>query len=469
MRSVRPSDLRPAPTRGSVATDRFVNKMFPQRQDSLGLPPVRQRSSSLLNWAVVVFLLVVQQGAFVSLPMVMTDIPLNELRDVQQNPLNTVCIAISLACIAILCLPYRRDIAALARMNKSSVLFLLLVLLSASWSIHSDLTIRRGIGYVLTILVAAYLTVRFTLVDRMKMLSASFAISASGSFIFTAICPGYGIMHEEGGLAGDWRGVFTTKEQMGEVMAAAVFTELFILLALKGRPRWRLATLSSFLALVVLSRSVTALLLSLAFMTCVGIYLLWQSDKVRAGHISAIATILVVAAFIFICIDPGTSLGLLGKDQSLTGRTPLWTAVITLIDQKPVLGWGYRAMFQSNDASTAVMDRVADFGASSSHNAFLEVTLELGLAGATSMVLVLLAGLGRAIWCYKAGLAILGGFTLVFIVGSLAAGLTVETLGQNQNIGWVLFNVLIFGCGLSQATIRYRETLGQRGSPNAAQ
>src|SRR6202034_1398271 len=123
-----------------------------------------------------------------------------------------------------------------------------------------------------------------------------------------------------------------------------------------------------------------------------------------------------------ICADPETSLSVVGKDPSLTGRTPLWTAVIRLIDQKPVLGWGYRAMFQSNDASTAIMDRVADFGASSSHNAFLDITLSLGLAGTTTMALVVLAGLGRALWCYKAGLVILGGFSLMFILGSLAAG-----------------------------------------------
>jgi exopolysaccharide production protein ExoQ len=426
-----------------------VNKMFPQRQDSLGLPPVRQRSSSLLNWAIVVFLLVVQQGAFVSLPMVMTDIPLNELRDVQQNPLNTVCIAISLVCIAILCLPYRREIAALARMNKSSVLFLLLVLLSASWSIHSDLTIRRGIGYVLTILVAAYLTVRFTLVDRMKVLSASFAISAIGSFIFTAICPGYGIMHEEGGLAGDWRGVFTTKEQMGEVMAAAVFTELFLLVALRARQRWRYVLLGAFFALVLLSHCATALLLSLVYVVGATVYLLWQSDDVRAGHISVLATISIVAALGVLLVAPSAALSLVGKDTTLTGRTALWSALVELIEQRPMIGWGFRAMFQRGDAPTAILDRASSWGATTSDNTFLEVTLELGFVGAGLMFVIIVVALRRSLLCMRTGFLFVGWCSLIFIMGAIVSGITVETLGQNQNIEWLVFNVLCFGCGLS--------------------
>jgi exopolysaccharide production protein ExoQ len=440
--------------------------MLLRNQDNRVFDPLNAKPSGF-SWIVAVFLLIVQQGAFVSMPMVLSDARLNELRDVQQNPLNTVCIAISFVFIGIVCVPWTRQIGFLAWTNRLSLLFLLLVLVSATWSIHPDLTIRRGFGYVLTMLIAAYVTLRFDLVDRMRVLSASFAVAAIGSLLFTLTFPEYGIMHEEGGLAGNWRGVFMHKEQMGWVMSVAVFTELFLLVTLRSRPRWRFALLSTFLVLVVLSHSATCLLLSLAYLAGTGLFLLWQRDKVRAGHISAIAAILLCAVLTTLWIEPGFALSIVGRDATLTGRTDLWPAVIKLIEQRPVLGWGYRAMFQSTDASTALIDRVAGWGAGSSHNALLEITLELGLVGAGIMLIIVVIALGRGLWCFKSGLRCLGWFSLLFIVGAIVSGVTLETLGQNQNIAWVLFNILSFSCGLTVASSRGDWPGTRIGSPNA--
>jgi O-antigen ligase len=419
-----------------------------------------------LDWIVAVFVVTIQQGAFVSTPMVFSDVSLSALRDIQQNPFNTACIAISIISIGIVCFRWIRPIAFLAWTNRFSLLFMLLVLMSATWSVHPDLTIRRGLGYVLTMLIAAYLTLRFDLIDRMKVLSASFAVSAVGSLLFTAVFPEYGIMRE-GDLAGTWRGVFMHKNQFGPVMAVAVFTELFILVALRGRPRWRFASLSTYFALVVLSHSATALLLSLTYLAGTGLYLLWQRDKLRGVAISAIVAILLLAVLLTLWIDPAAALSIVGRDTTLTGRTELWTAVITLIEQRLVLGWGYRAMFQSGDASTALIDRVADWGAGSSHNAFLEITLELGLLGAGVMLVIIAVALGRGLWCCKAGIRPLGWFSLMFFVGAIVAGQTVETIGQNQNIDWVAFNVLSFSCGLVLASLRGDWPSARFLSPNA--
>jgi exopolysaccharide production protein ExoQ len=418
------------------------------------------------EWIVAVFVLIVQQGAFVSIPAVLSEVSLSKLRDNPPNPLNTAGIAMSIVFMGIACAPWIRQIGSLAWTNRFSFLFIVIVMVSATWSIHPDLTIRRGVGYMLTMLIAAYLALRFNLIDRMKALSASFATSAIGSLLFIAAFPQFGIMQEEG-LAGTWRGVFMHKEEFGLVMQVAVFTELFLLVALRGRPRWRFGLLSIYFSLVVLSHSLTALLLSLMYVAGTGIYLLWQRDKLRAVVVSAMAFVLLFVSLITVWVSPGFALGILGRDITLTGRTQLWPAVVQLIEERPILGWGYRAMFQSDDASTAVIDRAADFGASSSHNGFLEVGLELGAVGVAVMLVILVVALGRGLLCCTTQIGPLGWFSLMLFVATILAAQTVEILGWNQRIEWVAFNVLSFSCGLALASRSRVWSRPGLASPNA--
>jgi exopolysaccharide production protein ExoQ len=409
---------------------------------------------SRLEWIVAVFVLIVQQSAFVLTPQILSESSDSALPDVR-NPFNTAAIVISIVSLGFICFPWVRQIARLLLHNRSSLLFMLLVLVSATWSIHPDLTMRRGVGYVLTMFIAAWLALRFDVVDGMKALSASFSASAVGSILFVAAFPSYGIM-QQADLAGSWRGVFPHKNVLGPVMAFAVFTELFILVAGKGRPRWRWVSLCTYLALVALSHSATALLLSLAYLAGTGIYLIWQRNRVTGVGISIVGTAWLLGGLTTLWRDPQFALGILGRDTSLTGRTSLWPSVIGLIQQRPVLGWGYRAMWQPDDPARMVVDQINEWGASSSHNAFLEIALQLGLVGVAILVVIIFVALGRGLRCCNAGIRPLGWFSVMFIVGAILAAQTMETLGQNQVIEWVILNVLSFNCGLALAS--HRET-----------
>ena len=80
----------------------------------------------------------------------------------------------------------------------------------------------------------------------------------------------------------------------------------------------------------------------------------------------------------------------------------------------------------------------------SAHNAFLEIILELGLVGLASLILIICQGFWRAIRCCALGLLPFGLFSLVFFAGAIVAGQTTETLGTNQEIDWLVFNILSF-------------------------
>jgi O-antigen ligase len=233
-------------------------------------------------------------------------------------------------------------------------------------------------------------------------------------------------------------------------MAVAVFTELYLLVVGNGRPPWRWALLSLYLGLVVLSHSATAWFLAALYLTGTGVYLLWRRSRLT-GVLASIAVLLIVSTvLLFLWDDPQRLLSLIGKDTTLTGRTTLWSVVVEFIGERPVGGWGYRAMWNLDDPTTTLADKLTGgWGVTSSHNAFLEITLQLGLVGLTLMTGIIAIALWRGLRCCRMGILPLGWFSLIFFVGALVAALAIETLGQNQVIDWVVFNVLAFSCGLA--------------------
>ena len=211
------------------------------------------RNPSTFDWIVAIFAVVVQVGAVSAVNAFFSE-PNPTLRAIRldRDPVNTVCIAASLASIVIASSFVYRDIAQLLARNRAVLAYVSFVVISVAWSIHPDLTFRRSIGAILLILVAAYLTVRFGEKDRMKVFSFVFAILAIGSLLFVAAYPDYGIM------LGQWRGVFDQKNTLGTIMAIAIFVELYLLVLGNWRPIWRFGLLSIYLTLLILSQSLTS-------------------------------------------------------------------------------------------------------------------------------------------------------------------------------------------------------------------
>ena len=111
-------------------------------------------------------------------------------------------------------------------------------------------------------------------------------------------------------------------------------------------------------------------------------------------------------------------------------------------------------MWQPDDPAGIVIDQINGWGATSSHNGFLEIALQLGLVGVALLGVIIFIALRRGLRCCTAGIRPLGWFAVMFVVGAIAAAQTMETLGQNQVIEWVIFNVLSFSCGLALASCR---------------
>ena len=241
------------------------------------------------------------------------------------------------------------------------ILYMVIALSSAIWSVHSDLTIRRGCAYVLTIGVAGYIAVRFTTDQALQVLARSFEICAVCSVMFILLYPDIGITHvgEYGAveLEGNWRGIYPHKNVFGFAMAVAVFVQLLLIALSSKRSVSAYAWAIFYFVLIVLSKSTTALLISMFYFFVLAIFTIWSRNKLIGYNVLFLTVSATALLFVASFLDAGSFLGLIGKDPTLTGRTDIWSAVIELIYEKPVLGWGYRAMWVPTDLVTMWVDK----------------------------------------------------------------------------------------------------------------
>jgi exopolysaccharide production protein ExoQ len=429
-----------------------------------------------LEWHIAIFMVLIQQAAFILIPNIMqeeqeTEAPVFEYRTVQaltntdetakvikrnnrepkgaeQSPLNTAGLSISLCLLPIVCLPRMRCVVAVIADNPFVCIYLAVTLLSATWSIYPDISIRRGIVCFISMSIAVYLVASFRGDDHIKLISNSIVISFVGSIAFVGLFPRYGIMSAYD-LEGDWRGVFIHKNSLGSIMAVGLFTQLYLLAARTGRIGWRIFWAILFFGVVLLSRSTTALVTCLLYLSMFFLYVVWLQHKALGYGVGLMLVFFLIAIGIVLAVDPESVLGLLGKDATLTGRTDVWAAVLDLIGQRPLLGWGYRAMFVDGDPTTDWIWERVGWQTPGAHNSLLEITLELGVIGLFSFLMILGTALARGLRCCLTGVLPLGYFSLVFFIGILIEGTTESELGGGQDLKWLLFNMLAFACGQS--------------------
>ena len=315
------------------------------------------------------------------------------------------------------------------------VMLALLAIASAMWSIDAELSFRRGIAVFATTLLGVYLAARFDWIGALRLLACVWFCLMAASFIAGIAAPGFahaGEIHP-----GAWIGGWSEKNALGGHAARASF--LFAFLAWRdARPRrsW-IAGLALSLVLVVLSKSATALLgagLGIGVLAAA-----WWMLKGRRWSLALVwggASVCGLLVLIYLTA-PAFLLGLLGKDETLTGRTDIWVELLRAIEQKPALGYGYLAFWGLDSEPRYWLQRAVDWNAPSGHNGWLDLAISLGFIGVALFLIDMLVSLWRA------GRLSLTSPTGVFALGFLAQFLLFSMsesilLAQNS-ILWVTY------------------------------
>jgi exopolysaccharide production protein ExoQ len=273
-----------------------------------------------------------------------------------------------------------------------------LLLASAVWSIDPQTTVREAIQYFIVVLGAIGLATSLKADEYMDLLARMCLLAAMASLALAIISRGNAFM------GGDFVGIFSQKNVLGEAMTMGALASLHGLRVGKG------GHLRNFVSLVLIA---IVALMSQSATSCLVIFLFCGSDAVVAAirkggavRILAIAgAILTSPLLIYVAAFPDSILESIGKDPTLTGRTEIWAYVIPDIYLKPWLGWGYLAFWSFNNPAAVQISDAVHYVVPQAHNGLLEMLLNVGLVGTSLFVFVLARTVSLSLRCKRTSLA----------------------------------------------------------------
>lgn len=269
---------------------------------------------------------------------------------------------------------HHREAWSLVKREKWVAAFSLWVLASAIWSVSPSLTFDHGMALVGTALTGLYIGMRCEPREQIKLVAICLGVTAIASLAFALIIPNIGIASD-----GAWQGVFFPKNSLGRMMALGTF--VFAFLAKEGRPkRWiSLGMAALTAALLLLSRSATSIVVCVLMLALLPCGRLLNLRNRRLLPLLTFSLTLLIPCVAVLAANSETILSILGREDSLTGRIPLWGVLSHEMTSRPVLGFGYEAFWATSEADS--IRQTLHWGAPNAHNGFIEIMLGLGFLG----------------------------------------------------------------------------------------
>jgi hypothetical protein len=322
------------------------------------------------------------------------------------------------------------------------------LLASSAWSVSPGASLRAGVQYLSLIIAVIGMVENLEADDLMDLLARLCFLSAIASLVLLMVSPAIAI-----GEAGDFRGVFSQKNPLGEAMSMGALASLHGLRAGKGK-RWvNILRLSVVTFTTIKSGSATSLTAILLFiflgMALSAIY------KRNSGSIIAVGAIIVVLPVaLIIALNPESLLTLMGKDPTLTGRTDIWAFVIPDIFQRPLLGWGYAAFWTTDNPAAIQISDALRWWVPQAHNGLLEILLSVGFIGAAFYLLFLGRIFRLSVKCMKSRERATGITCFLSSAGVILVGVSENVVLYAGSITCIFFITALY---CERAVFRSRE------------
>lgn len=334
----------------------------------------------------------------------------------------------------------RKTAIKLGARNKLIWVLIAIALFSTFWSTVPAFTLRRSIALAITTLFGLYIATRYSLEEQLRLLAWALGIASILSLLFAICIPSYGI-----GLTGAWQGIYNQKNVLARLMVLSSI--VFLLLAISARRYrwmgWAMFGLSA--SLMVLSQSKTSLVNLITLLVLLNVYKILRLHYSRAIPV-LIFCIMVLGSIVgLLWSNSEILLSSLGKDATLTGRTELWSTLIEVIWQSPILGYGYSGFWTSDPYGPAAQVRKAvEWGVNNAHNGFLTICIELGLLGLLVYVLGFLILSVRSIQWIRLTKTAVGFWPLTYVAFTFLFNQTESSLISENSIFWIIYTALCF-------------------------
>jgi exopolysaccharide production protein ExoQ len=321
---------------------------------------------------------------------------------------------------------------ALIKQEKWIGAFWIWALASAAWSVAGSFTVVHWIALLGTGMVGLYIALRFEPAEQLNLVAGCLAAVAIASLLVVLFAPSIGLAP-----GGAWQGVFYPKNSMGRMMALGTFC--FVLLVIERRQRRGICIAMAILCavLMLLSQSATAIVVCVFMLALLPFRKLLTFGNRLLVPLLAFFFMLVMPLIAWLADNSITILRILGRDNSFTGRFPLWEVLLQEIGSRPIFGFGYGAFWTTGEA-----DRVRatiGWSAPNAHNGFLEILIGVGLVGGAFFLIGLLRNIGLAVAAARTGGHVGESWPLFFIIFNLLYSLTESSLLTANFILTILF------------------------------
>ena len=182
-------------------------------------------------------------------------------------------------------------------------------------------------------------------------------------------------------LAGDWRGVFSHKNEASVAMVLFIFIGMFVA-RVRSLAIGSLIVVSA-LVFLLFTQSKTAIA-----MLPITLILTDSINRIRKPAIGIGFGLSVIGAFIILSIGSlyweqvRDLLDMVLPDASFTGRTDIWQFALDHIAQRPITGYGFAAFWGTHEVVYGMSgNSVWANAVAHAHNAYLNLALTIGIPG----------------------------------------------------------------------------------------
>ncbi len=160
---------------------------------------------------------------------------------------------------------------------------------------------------------------------------------------------------------------------------------------------WGIAWLAIAIGTLALTRSSTVLLAAAAVVLVLG-FALW-ARAIRPGArrgLYGVATLVLLGLVSLGIFGRGILSAILGKSEDFTGRLTIWDAVTGLAQQRPAFGWGWLSPWMPSTEPFGTLVTIKGVHYLQAHNAWLDVSVQLGIVGLIVFAFLMLSTTWRA-------------------------------------------------------------------------
>lgn len=214
-------------------------------------------------------------------------------------------------------------------------------------------------------------------------------------------------------------------------------------------------------ATVVATKSTSSIISFLGIVSIWLIFIIFRRSA-KAG-IAALSALLIFLATSALLVSP--ILRALGKSETLTGRVPIWKAVLDLSVEKWQTGYGWGTLFPRESDLFAQIFQKSGVAAMHSHNDLLQWFITTGFLGLLSIILSFIFLLIFGLKSYRENKNDLSLWIPLGTIGLIFAGITETVISQPQ--GFFILSLMSCCLGMSLGESKFVINLALRNNKSA--